>query len=277
MATDRRARQRANRQLKLEQQELQEKRQRTRHYGFIAAIVAVVVIAGLILLSLTGGDDDGTDTASDTTVEQEAAGDGTDDASTDAETATEAEPLPCPAEDGSSDQVLEFPAPPPECLVDGATYAATLDTSAGTIVAELDPAQAPTTVNNFVYLARYHYYDGTLFHRVIQDFVIQGGDPNGDPPGTGGPGYTIAEEVPEPGQYQVGSLVMAKRPSPGTTGAQFFIVTGPNGEALPNEYSLFGQVTEGLDVAAAIQGVATDDTDRPVDDIVVNSITIEQN
>lgn len=272
MATEKRERQRANRQQKIELQEQQDKRDQFRHYGFIAAIVAVVVVAGLALLTLTGGDDDTDDTTAAAGDAAEADGSG-DDATGDVETA--AEPLPCPAEDGSSSPVLEFPAAPPDCLVDGATYTAVFDTSAGEMTAELDPTAAPTTVNNFVYLARYHYYDGSLFHRVIEDFMIQGGDATGDPPGTGGPGYTIVEEPPADG-YQVGSLAMAKRLAPGTTGAQFFIVTGPQGEALPAEYSLFGQVTEGVEVATSIQSLPTDPSDKPIDDVVINSITIVQ-
>jgi cyclophilin family peptidyl-prolyl cis-trans isomerase len=106
--------------------------------------------------------------------------------------------------------------------------------------------------------------------------MIQGGDPTGNPPGTGGPGYTIDEEVPNEGEYQIGSLAMAKRTAPGTTGAQFFIVTGAAGEALPPQYSLFGQVTEGLDVVESIEALPTDETDFPTEDIIVNSITITE-
>ncbi len=271
MPSEKRARQRANRQLKIEEQEQQERQDRFRQLGFIAAIVGVVVVAAIALFVFAGGDDaDETEAASDETAEASEGDDTTD------ETAEVAEPLPCPAEDGSSERVVEFPAPPPECLVDGASYTAVFDTTEGEIVIELDPERAPLTVNNFVYLARYHYYDGTTFHRVIEDFVIQGGDPTGDPPGTGGPGYTIDEEVPEPGEYQLGSFVMAKRNPPSTTGAQFFIVTGPDGEALPNQYSLFGQVTEGLDVATAIQSVETAVGDQPVEDVIINSVTIVQ-
>ena len=265
MPSDKRARQRANRQLKIEHEEQQERQDRYRQFGFIAAIVGVVVVAAIALFVVAGGDDsDDTEAAAEAESSEEAAED----------TVEVVEPLPCPAEDGSSERVVEFPAAPPECLTDGASYTAVLDTTEGEITIDLDPERAPLTVNNFVYLARYHYYDGTTFHRVIEDFVIQGGDPTGDPPGNGGPGYTIDEEVPEPGQYQLGSFVMAKRNPPSTTGAQFFIVTGPDGEALPNQYSLFGQVTEGLDVATAIQSVETSDRDQPVDDVIINSVTI---
>lgn len=273
MATEKRARQRANREQKIVQQELEVKRDRRRQYGFVGAIVGLVLVAAIGLFVIAGGDDDDTTTDAADSAEQATDDSGDGSADTD-ESETDVEPLPCPADDGSSGPVLEFPAPPPDCLTEGATYTAVFDTSAGEITAELDPAKAPSTVNNFVYLARYRYYEGSTFHRVIEDFVIQGGDPTGDPPGTGGPGYTIDEETPEPGEYQLGSLVMAKRTPPSTTGAQFFIVTGPNGEALPNEYSLFGQVTEGLDIATEIQSVPTEVGDQPIDDVIINSITI---
>lgn len=302
MPSERRARQRANRQQKHVELEQEERRDRFRQYGYVATLVGLVVVAaiGIFIVARSGddGDDqltlddlaesaeedaDKADEADDVTEPaagpDEADSDATagDDAAADDTAGDDADAsIPCPAEDGSSDPVLEFPAPPPDCLTPGASYTAVFDTSVGEMVAELDPEQAPITVNNFVYLARYHYYDGSTFHRVIQDFVIQGGDPVGDPPGTGGPGYTIDEEVPEPGEYELGSLVMAKRTPPSTTGAQFFVVTGPNGEALPNQYSLFGQVTEGLDVAEAIQTVDTDGSDKPLEDVVINSITIIQ-
>ncbi len=277
MGTERRARQKANRQLKLEQQEKDERRDRIRQYGLMAAVVAVAIVGGLALLSYATRDDtpEVTETAAGDEGAEDAAAEDSE-SSDDADVEEVGGPIECPAEDGSSEQVLEFPAPPPTCIDPSATYTATFDTNLGTITAELDASKAPDTVNNFVYLARYHYYDGTAFHRIIDDFMIQGGDPTGEPPGTGGPGYTIDEEVPEPGEYQIGSLAMAKRSAPGTTGAQFFIVTGPNGVSLPNQYSLFGQVTGGLDVVEAIEALPTDDRDFPTEEIVVNSITITE-
>ena len=106
--------------------------------------------------------------------------------------------------------------------------------------------------------------------------MIQGGDATGDPLGTGNPGYLIDEEPPEAGEYQVGSFAMAKSQGPTATGAQFFIVTGPQGEALPPEYSLFGQVTEGLDVALDIEQIPTTARDEPTEEIYINSITITE-
>jgi cyclophilin family peptidyl-prolyl cis-trans isomerase len=126
-------------------------------------------------------------------------------------------------------------------------------------------------VNNFVYLAGYHYYDGIIFHRIINGFMCQGGDPTGT--GTGGPGYRFGDELPKPGQYQIGSVAMANA-GPNTNGSQFFIVSGGSGVSLPPAYALFGQVVKGLDVVDAMQKVQTARGDRPVEDVVINSVTI---
>ena len=141
----------------------------------------------------------------------------------------------------------------------------------GTIVIALDAINAPRTVNNFVYLAGYHYYDGVIFHRIINGFMCQGGDPTGT--GTGGPGYRFGDELPKPGQYQIGSVAMANA-GPNTNGSQFFIVSGASGVSLPPAYALFGQVVKGLDVVDAMQKVQTARGDRPIDDVVINSVTI---
>jgi cyclophilin family peptidyl-prolyl cis-trans isomerase len=138
-------------------------------------------------------------------------------------------------------------------------------------VVALDAAGAPQTVNNFVFLALHHYYDGVIFHRIINGFMCQGGDPTGT--GTGGPGYRFNDELPKPGRYEVGSVAMANA-GPHTNGSQFFIVSGPSGVGLPPQYSLFGKVVKGLDVVDAMQRVSTDSKDRPRDDVVINSVTI---
>jgi cyclophilin family peptidyl-prolyl cis-trans isomerase len=141
----------------------------------------------------------------------------------------------------------------------------------GTIVIALDAINAPRTVNNFVYLAGYHYYDGIIFHRIINGFMCQGGDPTGT--GTGGPGYRFGDELPKPGQYQIGSVAMANA-GPNTNGSQFFIVSGASGVSLPPAYALFGQVVKGLDIVDAMQNVPTARGDRPLTDVVINSVTI---
>jgi cyclophilin family peptidyl-prolyl cis-trans isomerase len=152
-------------------------------------------------------------------------------------------------------------------------YTAELETSLGSMTVALDPAAAPVTVNNFVFLARYHYYDGVIFHRIIKGFMCQGGDPTGT--GRGGPGYRFADELPAPGRYEVGSVAMANA-GPNTNGSQFFIVSGSSGVRLPPQYSLFGKVVKGLEVLAAMEASQTDRSDRPHTDVVIRSVTIAE-
>lgn len=180
---------------------------------------------------------------------------------------------PCPEKDGSSPRTTRFNAPPEMCIDPEARYTATIDTTLGTLVVALDAAAAPRTVNNFVFLARYHFYDGVIFHRIIDGFMCQGGDPDGT--GRGGPGYRFADELPAPGKYQIGSVAMANA-GPDTNGSQFFIVSGASGVRLPPAYSLFGQVVKGLDVLDHMQRVPTDRSDRPLDEVIINSVTITE-
>ncbi len=150
-------------------------------------------------------------------------------------------------------------------------YTATMDTSMGSMVIALDPIKAPKTVNSFVFLALNHYFDGIIFHRIINGFVCQGGDPTGT--GRGGPGYRFDDELPKAGEYKIGSFAMANA-GPNTNGSQFFIISGPDGCRLPPAYALFGQVVKGLEVVEAMQNVPTAAGDRPKTDVVINSVTI---
>jgi len=150
-------------------------------------------------------------------------------------------------------------------------YTATMDTSMGSMVIALDPIKAPKTVNSFVFLALNHYFDGIIFHRIINGFVCQGGDPTGT--GRGGPGYRFEDKLMKAGEYKIGSFAMANA-GPNTNGSQFFIISGPDGCRLPPAYSLFGQVVKGLDVVEAMQNVPTAAGDRPKTDVVINSVTI---
>ncbi len=130
------------------------------------------------------------------------------------------------------------------------SFAATFETSRGTIVCDLFVKDAPMTVNNFVFLARDGFFDGTVFHRVIANFMVQGGDPTGT--GRGGPGYRFADEVRDnPRKHQVGSLAMANA-GPNTNGSQFFI-THVVTDWLDGKHTVFGQVRTGQDVVNAIQ------------------------
>src|SRR5262245_64102777 len=177
-----------------------------------------------------------------------------------------------PPFDGSAPQRQQFPAAPEMGIDPAKRYTATMDTSLGEIVIALDPIKAPKTVNNFVFLALHHYYDGVIFHRIINGFMCQGGDPTGT--GTGGPGYRFEDELPKPGRYEIGSVAMANA-GPHTNGSQFFIVSGASGVGLPPLYSLFGNVVKGLDVLDTMQRVSTNSKDRPNDDVVINSVTID--
>jgi cyclophilin family peptidyl-prolyl cis-trans isomerase len=173
----------------------------------------------------------------------------------------------CPKADGTSPHYTKFAAAPPMCIDVNKTYTATIQTDAGTMVVKLDPKIAPKTVNNFVYLAGYHFFDGIVFHRVLPGFVDQGGDPLGT--GSGGPGYKFADELPKPTDYKAGSLAMANS-GPDTNGSQFFIIVSDQAgqqlvQAAGNKaaYSLFGQITSGLDVAVKINHDGAADPNPP--------------
>ena len=150
------------------------------------------------------------------------------------------------------------------------TYTATIETNLGTMTAEFYPADAPVTVNNFVFLAREGYYDGVIFHRVIKGFMIQGGDPTGT--GRGGPGYKFADE-PVRRKYLRGTLAMANS-GPNTNGSQFFVMHSDY--ALPPSYTVFGKLTAGEDVLDAIATTRTATQDRPVEPVTIRTITITE-
>ncbi len=179
---------------------------------------------------------------------------------------------PIPNPDGSSERRQRFDAAPPMIIDPAKTYRATMVTSKGTMEIALDPLAAPVTVNSFVYLARWHYFDGVAFHRVIPGFVLQGGDPTGS--GSGGPGYRFDDELPKPGRYELGSLAMANA-GPNTNGSQFFVISGPDGVRLPPLYALFGKVVKGLDVVAAINEIGTP-SGQPRERVVIESVTVAE-
>ena len=147
---------------------------------------------------------------------------------------------------------------------------ATMQTNHGTIEIELFADDAPVTVENFTKLARDGFYDGLGFHRIIGDFMIQGGCPRGD--GTGGPGYTFEDEF-NAHKIVRGALAMANA-GPNTNGSQFFLVTADACPWLDGKHTVFGQVTDGMDVVVAIEGAQTDGRDRPVEPIGIVTLTI---
>lgn len=161
---------------------------------------------------------------------------------------------------------------PPDLTIDLAkTYRAILHTSAGDIAIDLYAADAPQTVNNFLFLGSDGFYDDVMFHRVIPGFMVQGGDPTGT--GRGGPGYKFRDETHSRTSYKRGTLAMANS-GPNTNGSQFFIMHADYG--LPNQYTIFGEVTDGLDVIDSIAGAPTGAQDRPHDPVTINSVTITE-
>jgi peptidyl-prolyl cis-trans isomerase B (cyclophilin B) len=225
------------------------------------AVVAVGVLVLLVVLLVVHATSSGTKAATDTTVRPTTKSDfGT---------------TPCPHNDGSSPRRVHFTSAPAQCIALDGHYVADFVTTAGSFKVTLDAAQAPVSVNNFVVLALYHYYDGTTFHRVIPTFVVQGGDPTGDPPGSGSPGYTIADEFPSSvSDYTAGSMAMANTGAPHSGAGQFFIWVGPDKLPSPS-YSLFGQVSSGMATVDKIaQGGSASGT--PVHPVTIETVTIGQ-
>jgi cyclophilin family peptidyl-prolyl cis-trans isomerase len=250
--TEKRMRQREGRQARQEELRRAQKQKQMRRRSIIGAVLVLAVIGAIILTSRGGNKKSKVSTTATTATTVAGA------------TTTTGPPItgdtPCPNADGSSPRVVKFAKAPPTCIDASKTYTATIETDIGTMKATLDAKAAPNTVNNFVVLARYHYFDGITFHRVVPGFVLQGGDPQGT--GSGGPGYQFNDELPQAGQYKVGSLAMANS-GPNTNGSQFFVIVGDQGVALPPKYSLFGQVTDGIDVAHKIEADGAADPNPP--------------
>jgi len=164
-----------------------------------------------------------------------------------------------------------YAAPPPMALADDKSYSVTLHTNHGEVNIDLLRDRSPNAVNNFVFLARDGFYDGVIFHRVISGFMAQGGDPTGT--GTGGPGYRFADELEGAGRYTRGTVAMANS-GPNTNGSQFFICHADAG--LAHDYTIFGQVTSGMEAIDSMAGVATDHADRPQEDCVIESVTVTE-
>ncbi|MCU1394713.1 MAG: peptidyl-prolyl cis-trans isomerase [Ilumatobacteraceae bacterium] len=265
MGTDKRERQKANRQLKLEEMARDARKRKTKKRGLqIGVGVPVLIILVFVLVRLFSNDNN---TNSVSTTGSSVA---TDTGVTSTTSGTPGVPLPCPNVDGSSTKTTTFPAAPSMCIDTTKKYTVTVTTSLGAYTAELDASKAPKTVNNFVYLALYHYYDNTPCHRIITGFVIQCGDPTGT--GQGGPGYSFADELPKAGEYKLGSLAMANS-GPDTNGSQFFVISGNDGIALPPSYSLFGQVTSGLDVVAKLDAVGSA-SGTPSTPVTIQTVTV---
>ncbi len=189
-------------------------------------------------------------------------------------------PVACGAEAPPEITPAEFPNGPEDLgLSPDVPITVTMTTSCGEIVVELDPALAPQGANSFVFLANEGFYDGTVFHRIIETFVAQGGDPLAD--GNGGPGYTLPNEAPPDGfVYEPGVMALANELGPDTTGSQFFFVVGPDAQSLTPSFSVLGTVVEGADVleqiaAIPVQPAPSGEQSLPREAVYVDSVQIE--
>ncbi|HMD46182.1 MAG TPA: peptidylprolyl isomerase [Acidimicrobiales bacterium] len=275
MPTEKRARQKAARQAKLDAERKRDRNRTLLRRGAIIAGVAVVVAGSAYLITRSSGNTAKASTASTTTTAKGAATTTTakgattttSTPTTPTTTATNASATTqaganaiavaahCPASTKARVNHLTWSSAPAMTIDPSKTYVATVKTTAGTFDITLDPSTAPKTVNNFVFLAEQGFYHCVIFHRVIPGFMDQTGDPTGT--GGGGPGYTIPDENPTAAanpaqQYPAGSVAMANTGQPNSGGSQWFIVTGSQGESLPPSYALFGHVTSGFDVAQKI-------------------------
>lgn len=254
-SAEKRQRQKEARKARLEAERKERLRQRRNRLIVNLVILGVVVggIAYFVAQSRTEQDQDDTAAASAT-------------------------PTPTPGDPDCGNQYSE---PPQQTLEEGTDYVMVMETSKGTIEIDLAEEESPITVNSVVFLAKEGFYDGLRFHRLVEGFALQGGDPCGD--GSGGSGYQVTEAPPEGFVYEEGVVAMAKAgPDPaGTSGSQFFIVPGDQAETLPAQYAFLGRVIGGMDVVKEIEAVPTEDPgtgekSRPLQDVLILTVTIEE-
>lgn len=284
MGTAKRERKKQNREMGRQAAAMAQRRRATiRRVSRIVGVVVVLIALFFLIAFLTGGDDDNSSRPSPvpTVTTSESFG-ATTTVPTGPTTTLPAGSTEfvygtgeCAPTDGSATQTRDFADAPQSCIDPNKTYTAVVETNRGSFTITLDPGRAPGTVNNFVNLARFKYFDDTECHRAIPNFVVQCGDPTAT--GTGGPGYRFADELPTAGEYEIGSIAMANS-GPNTNGSQFFVITGSDGAALPPSYSLFGQVTSGLDVVAVLDslGNPANNGQPPLEEIRIVSVTITE-
>ena len=273
MPSEKRARQRAAREARLAAEAKRHKQRRQLRNGIIVVAAAGLVVG--LVFAFSGGNNKKVASQSHGTTTTSATH--TANARLQAQANAAAVTAGCPASPSTRVNNQKYASAPPMTIDTSKTYVATVKTTTGTFAITLDAKTAPQTVNNFVFLADKGYYHCVIFHRVIPNFMNQTGDPTGT--GSGGPGYTIPDENPPKAsnpaqQYPLGSVAMANTGQPHTGGGQFFIVAGTQGESLPNTYTLFGQVSSGMNVvdtinqqgnsSATSNGVPPDVTQRVV-------------
>jgi cyclophilin family peptidyl-prolyl cis-trans isomerase len=283
MGTAKRERQKQGRQVRIEAARAAQQRATRKRSLRNYAVVIVLIVVGIFLVSrFAGGNNNDSstvaaDSGSSTTAPTATTGPGVSITVPAAGAAITGD-TPCPQADGSSVRTTTFAKAPPTCIDPAKTYTAQVVTSQGSFTIALDAKTAPITVNNFVVLARYHYFDGVPFHRIIPGFMDQTGDANGPTPGQGSPGYSIPDEPPSDASvYTDGAVAMANKSAPSTGGSQFFVVVDQGGQQLSPTYSKFGQVSGGLDVAKAINKLGTaGQAGTPTALVTITSVTITE-
>ena len=273
MGTEKRERQRANRELKNQQLAKHEQRRKlTRRVviGALAVVGGVALVLGIAWLGGAGDDDADEPSASSLPTQSTPS---TAPGSTVAPVGFTYGTGECPPDD-VTEPVRTFSDAPQQCIDPAATYSATFRTSEGDIVVDLNTAEVPGTVNNFVTLARYGYYDDTVIFRADPSIdIIQGGGRSN----TDSPGYEIPDEA-NGFTYQAGNLAMARTQEPNSAGGQWFFVTGPNGSNLDAQgtYVVFGEITEGLEIAEAILALSGEDGQTPTREVALETVEITE-
>ncbi len=257
--TDRRRRQKEQRAAKIEAEKKQEARKELgRRLG--TALVFGVVVVGIFVVGAYFGEDEG---------QLPGGYEGFRD-----------QPTACGADQPDPEEVLTFSAPEPQTdVTPESTVTVSLETSCGPIVMELDPAASPATVNSFVFLTREGFFDGQVFYRIVEDFRVFSGDPEAN--GSGGPGYRIPDEFP-PDDFEITpSMVLMDNVGRGTTGSQFFILTGEAAATLNPQFNLLGEVVSGqetlediADVETAVRPGSTEQS-LPLETVYIESATVE--
>ena len=256
--TDRRQRQKEQRAARLEEQKKAATRREFRRRLLVALGIGLGLTAVLVLISVFGNEPTTLPASYQAFREQSTA---------------------CGAEAPPEVEIMSFSEPGDQGLGDQ-PVTVTINTSCGPIGVELDPASYPETVNSFVFLAREGFYDGSVFHRIATDFVIQGGDPEAT--GIGGPAYVVPDEFPpDDFVYEEGVVAMANAGG-GTTGSQFFVVVGDNARVLNNTFNVLGRVVSGHETLDAIEAIptsvapGTNERSRPTETVYVESIDVEE-
>ncbi len=276
VGTEKRERKKMNREIGRHMQQQAERRRKTLKTTFRVTGAIVVVIAAFFAIALLTNDDSEDTSPSDSLPIESLVPTDSDAPASTVPAEFEYGTGECAPTDGSAQQTQSFDDSFQLCIDPTKTYTAVVTTNFGEYTIELDPSKAPGTVNNFVNLARFKYFDDTVCHRAIPGFMVQCGDPSAT--GSGGPGYQFADELPEAGEYEIGSVAMANA-GPGTNGSQFFVVTGDQGVTLPPNYTLFGTVVAGLDttvVALDAVGNPNDNGVPPLEEIRIVSIVVTE-